>query len=196
MPCPRWGTTVLLRERFPQLRSQSAACWFEASGESCNSASLVHAAVLAIGAAATQGGAADDSQSATAKVQRAALRRKDAVMVFGATGRTGKLIVKELLDSGRSVIAACRSNQTAASAWNDLGVVEGEQAQGGGILFTEPSVDITNARTLKPGIFEGATQVLFGSSCTTWLVGMHYATRLQWIEFTGALAYCTRECRA
>lgn len=118
---------------------------------------LACAAVLGIAAVVSQqqpGG----TEAGTSKVKRANVPRKNAVLVFGATGRTGQLIVKTLLDSGRTVIAACRSPKTASKAWKALGVAEGEQARGGGILFTESGVDITDPKTLKPGIFAGATQ--------------------------------------
>jgi NADPH:quinone reductase-like Zn-dependent oxidoreductase len=95
----------------------------------------------------------------TAKVKRKALPRKNAVVVFGATGRTGRYIVQTLLAEGRTVIAACRSASTAARVWKELGLQEGEQPDGRGLLFTEAGVDITNPRTLNKSVFAGATQV-------------------------------------
>ena len=119
-----------------------------------------HAAVLAVGAAIYQSQANGDDDAGTSQVKRQQLSRKNAVLVFGATGRTGKLIVKALLDAGRTVIAASRSSQAANKAWNELGVKEGKQEQSGGTLFTETGVDITNTKTLKKEVFAGATQVV------------------------------------
>jgi uncharacterized protein YbjT (DUF2867 family) len=92
-------------------------------------------------------------------VKRAQLPRKNCVLVFGATGSTGKLVVKELLNAGRSVIAACRSNQSARAAWKELGVQPEQQTPGGGVLFAETGVDVTKPNTLKKELFAGATQV-------------------------------------
>jgi NmrA-like family len=120
----------------------------------------VRAALIAIAGAAVAANrsSGDDDVGGTALTKRPQLPRKNAVLVFGATGRTGKLVVKALLDAGRCVIAASRSSQAAAKAWKELGVQNGEQKSGGGILFTETGVDITKASTLKKEIFAGATQ--------------------------------------
>lgn len=100
----------------------------------------------------------DSEQSSTSKVKRSQLSRKNCVVVFGATGRTGRLIVKSLLDAGRSVIAACRTAKAAKEAWAEIGVSDGQQSSGA-ILFTETGVDVTKPQTLKKGVFAGATQV-------------------------------------
>jgi hypothetical protein len=111
---------------------------------------------LAFAVSGTQGGNLD--MPGTAKVKRKELPRKNAVVVLGATGKTGRLIVQALLAAGRTVIAACRSPKTAAGVWKELGLQEGEQPDGRGVLFTETGVDITNPRTLNKSVFAGATQ--------------------------------------
>ena len=116
------------------------------------------AALLAIGAALANRGDGGESDG-TAQVKRAQLPRKNAVLVFGATGKTGRLIVQALLAAGRTVIAACRSSSAASEAWKEIGVQEGEQSSGSGVLFTETGVDITQADTLSKAVFAGATQV-------------------------------------
>lgn len=116
--------------------------------------------MLAVGAALFMNQNADMDDGGTSQVKRQQLSRKNAVLVFGATGRTGKLIVKALLQAGRTVIAACRSSQAASKAWGELGVKDGKQDGSGGILFTETGVDITNPKTLKKQVFAGATQVV------------------------------------
>ena len=121
---------------------------------------LMRAALVGIGAAVSKKDGGATADVGTSKVKRAQVPRKNAVLVFGATGRTGQLIVKTLLASGRTVIAACRTAKAAREAWAALGVIEGEQENGKGILFTETGVDITQPRSLKPSVFAGATQVL------------------------------------
>lgn len=122
-----------------------------------------HAVLLAIGAAAVANKGDGSESDGTAQVKRKQLPRKNAVLVFGATGRTGRLIVQALLAAGRTVIAACRSSSAASKAWGEIGVQEGEQPSGGGVLFTETGVDITKAKTLSKAVFAGATQV-----CPRW----------------------------
>lgn len=91
---------------------------------------------------------------------RAPPPRKNAVIVFGSTGKAGKQVVKALLAAGRTVIAATRAAKPDPEAWAELGVREGAQESGGGILFIESGVDITDAATLKKDLFRGVTQAV------------------------------------
>ena len=90
-------------------------------------------------------------RSVTPDGEAKVLTRENCVLVFGASGRTGKACVKSLLDSGRSVVAACRSTA-------DLGIEAGEQ-ENGAILWLEGGVDVTKANSIKTSIFNGVTQV-------------------------------------
>lgn len=90
-------------------------------------------------------------RSVTPDGEAKVLTRENCVLVFGASGRTGKACVKSLLDSGRSVVAACRSTA-------DLGIEAGEQ-ENGAILWVETGVDVTRANSIKTSIFNGVTQV-------------------------------------
>eukprot|EP00892_Ulva_mutabilis_P007202 jgi/Ulvmu1/4854/UM020_0140.1 len=116
-------------------------------------------AVVAIGAFAANN-KSDAGSSSTSKVSRQPPPRKNAVLVFGSTGKAGKQVVKELLASGRTVVAATRAPKPDTAAWAELGVKEGKQSESGGILFFESGVDITDPATLKKDIFRGATQVV------------------------------------
>ncbi|PSC71557.1 nadh:ubiquinone oxidoreductase complex i intermediate-associated 30 [Micractinium conductrix] len=99
--------------------------------------------------------------------------RENAVLVFGATGRMGRVLVDSLLAQGRTVIAATRSADCARDvlgkegptgtvvAFNAASAARSAGGAGGnGILFIEPGVDITNPDTLTPEIFKGVTQVV------------------------------------
>lgn len=100
--------------------------------------------------------------ASTEKVAEAVLPRENAVVVFGGSGRTGRMIVKELLAGGRTVIAAVRNRQRALEAFQSFGVTEGRQdsSGGNGILFIEDGVDVTDSSTLTQQLFAGATQVV------------------------------------
>ncbi|PRW55975.1 nadh:ubiquinone oxidoreductase complex i intermediate-associated 30 [Chlorella sorokiniana] len=125
-------------------------------------------ALAGIGYAATQqqGGA----QAAPAKAPEPELPREDAVLVFGATGRMGRTVVNSLLEQGRTVVAAVRSADRARDVLGKAGPTTGTvalgagarkmDAAGGGILFIESGVDITNPETLTPELFKGVTQVV------------------------------------
>lgn len=103
---------------------------------------------------------ADAEAGGTAKVTRPPPPRKNAVIVFGSTGKAGKQVVKALLDAGRTVVAATRSTKPVSEVWAEIGLREGEQESGGGILFVEPGVDITDPGTLKKELFKGVTQAV------------------------------------
>jgi uncharacterized protein YbjT (DUF2867 family) len=84
--------------------------------------------------------------------------REDAVIVFGASGRSGRQIVSKLLASGRTVVAAVRSREKALEIFAEAGVTEGRNAKG--ILFVEEGVDVTDATSLTAELFAGVTSVV------------------------------------
>lgn len=89
------------------------------------------------------------------------LPRKDAVVVFGASGRSGREIISGLLASNRTVIAAVRSKERTVEAFSGLGIVQGRQSNGSeGILFIEEGIDVTDPATLTADVFKGATQAI------------------------------------
>lgn len=112
----------------------------------------------------TQGGAAGAGEPAAAAAPAAApLPRDNAVLVFGASGRMGREIVAELLQAGRTVVAAARSEDKARAALEEgLGLRPGRQP-GGGILFVEAGVDVTDPGTLTQALFRGVTQVVLST---------------------------------
>ena len=58
------------------------------------------------------------------------LPREDAVIVFGASGRSGRQIVSKLLASGRTVVAAVRDRTNALEIFGAQGVTEGRNGNG------------------------------------------------------------------
>lgn len=91
----------------------------------------------------------------------ASLPREDAVLVFGASGRSGREIVKALLESGHTVVAGVRSAARAKAVFGGLGLEEGCQPDGRGILLIEEGVDITDAdKGVPPALFRGVSQVV------------------------------------
>ncbi len=99
------------------------------------------------------------SSSKSSAAAPAPLPRENAALVFGASGRTGRQIVAQLLAAGRTVVAAVRDEGRAAEAFAALGISPGRQPSGG-ILFIESGVNVTNAATLTSPLFKGATQVI------------------------------------
>ncbi|CAG9466729.1 unnamed protein product [Pedinophyceae sp. YPF-701] len=85
----------------------------------------------------------------------------NAVLVFGATGRTGKLLVKALAESGRDVVAAVRGDAEAgAEKLGELGLVPDKRGQGGmGTVVVRGGANVAEARCLTAELFEGVTQV-------------------------------------
>ena len=108
------------------------------------------------------GGNQQPQQSNSTQPQKErALPRENAVLVFGASGRSGRELVFSLLTAGRTVIAAVRSVSRAKEAFQPLGITEGLQKNGSsGILFLQGGVDITNSDTLTADLFQGATQIV------------------------------------
>ncbi|EIE22978.1 CIA30-domain-containing protein [Coccomyxa subellipsoidea C-169] len=87
--------------------------------------------------------------------------RENAVLVFGSTGKLGRQIVTQLLEEGRTVVAAARDAQKADTVFEELGLRVGYQAdKSKGILALEGDVDITNPESLnRPELWAGVSQV-------------------------------------
>jgi hypothetical protein len=71
----------------------------------------------------------------------------------------------QLLRSGRTVVAAVRSADKAAGVFSELGLKAGPEAAGPGTggLVLAGGVDVTDAATLAPSLFQGVGQV--GRDC-------------------------------
>ena len=102
------------------------------------------------------------SQQAPSSDEPEVLPRENAVIVFGAAGRSGRQIVSKLLASGRTVVAAVRDSGKALDILGEQGVVEGRNSSGG-ILFVEGSVDVTDSSSLTPELFSGVTSVVIST---------------------------------
>ena len=87
--------------------------------------------------------------------------RENAVLVFGASGRSGRQIVSKLLASGRTVVAAVRDQIKALEIFGEAGVTEGRNAKG--ILFVESGVDVTDPASLTAELFAGVTSVVIST---------------------------------
>jgi uncharacterized protein YbjT (DUF2867 family) len=137
---------------------------------------VVVGALAAVGAAIKQqqnGGMGNTAASAADASAADALTpvptpppRENAVLVLGSTGRLGRRIVERLLASGRTVVAAARSEARASDILlapaekGGLGLTPGRKLPSGGALFLETSVDVTDPKTLPPQLFEGVSQVV------------------------------------
>lgn len=67
----------------------------------------------------------------------------------------------QLLASGRTVVAGVRSAARAKDVFSGLGLEEGRQPGGRGILLIEEGVDITDADNGVPlALFRGVSQVV------------------------------------
>lgn len=64
----------------------------------------------------------------------------------------------QLLQAGRTVVAAGRDSEKVKSALHELGLEEGSTH--GGILAFEGGIDIANAGSLSNGLWEGVEQVV------------------------------------
>lgn len=69
----------------------------------------------------------------------------------------------QLLSSGKTVIAAVRDRSKALSIFGDLGITEGRQSTGSGVLFVEDNVDVTSEASLSAKLFDGASQVVIAT---------------------------------
>ncbi|CAL5221994.1 g4282 [Coccomyxa viridis] len=87
--------------------------------------------------------------------------REDAVLVFGSTGKLGRQVVLQLVENGRTVVAAARDASKAQEVFKELGLDEGlNKGSGKGVLAIEGGIDITNPATLKAQLWRGVTQVV------------------------------------
>lgn len=89
---------------------------------------------------------------------------ENAVLVFGASGKTGREVVAQLLQSGRNVVAAVRDanrlEEALATGLQAGPVDEPTMEQWKTHLVVRSGVDITNADTLTSGLFQGVSQVV------------------------------------
>eukprot|EP00471_Norrisiella_sphaerica_P007125 CAMPEP_0184491850 /NCGR_PEP_ID=MMETSP0113_2-20130426/21511_1 /TAXON_ID=91329 /ORGANISM="Norrisiella sphaerica, Strain BC52" /LENGTH=612 /DNA_ID=CAMNT_0026876391 /DNA_START=454 /DNA_END=2292 /DNA_ORIENTATION=- len=117
---------------------------------------LVGAAVL-ISKGLDQSG--DLSQASSQSSMAPSLAPKsvtDAVGVFGATGKTGREIVKSVVQEGRDVVAFVRDKKKGEEVFKDL-----MGASGGSIVFR--NADVTNEEKLvstKDKLMKGVTQLV------------------------------------
>jgi hypothetical protein len=58
------------------------------------------------------------------------------------------------------VVAGVRTSTKAQAVFTDLGLQEGYQQAGQGILFVQEGVDVTRPETLDAKLFEGVSQVV------------------------------------
>ncbi|CAM9200473.1 unnamed protein product [Choristocarpus tenellus] len=76
----------------------------------------------------------------------------DAVLVLGATGKTGQAVVKALLEQGRNVVVSARSDESATKVF-DLDVP--------GLFLEQTGVDVTDKSTLESAeVFKGVVSAL------------------------------------
>jgi uncharacterized protein YbjT (DUF2867 family) len=117
-------------------------------------------AVGLVGVIAWAGSVAQKGQSLTAVATSAmtapaeAAKPQDAVLVFGSTGKLGRLVVQQLLAAGRNVVAAARSADKAEV------FAELEPDSTPGKLFIRTGVDVTDASSLSDELLEGVTQIV------------------------------------
>ncbi|GBF99199.1 hypothetical protein Rsub_12458 [Raphidocelis subcapitata] len=119
--------------------------------------------LIGFGAAAGLGAApAPPAGASEAAAAEAALPRDNAVLVFGSKGRTGRLVVQQLLRAGRTVVAAVRSAEKASGVFAEIGLNPGAEAAGPGTgsLILLGDVDVTDAASLRADLFRGCTQVV------------------------------------
>jgi hypothetical protein len=70
----------------------------------------------------------------------------------------------QILSSGRTVVAAVRDRTKAVEIFSGMGLKEGVQENGSGILFIEDAVDVTNPdTTLTETLFDGVSQVVIAT---------------------------------
>mmetsp|Transcript_26186 Transcript_26186/g.83691 ORF Transcript_26186/g.83691 Transcript_26186/m.83691 type:complete len:633 (+) Transcript_26186:205-2103(+) len=87
---------------------------------------------------------------------------EDAVLVVGATGRTGREAVRALRAQGRWVVAACRDASKARGVLvEEMGLPEGADADASrGGLKIAGGVDVSDETTLSEELFLGVSQVV------------------------------------
>ncbi|GMH41098.1 hypothetical protein BSKO_09008 [Bryopsis sp. KO-2023] len=89
-----------------------------------------------------------------------AIARKNATLVFGASGRVGRLVVKELVDSEGVVVAAARSAEKTLAALAEVGVSDGVQGKSKGALIVQEGVDLVDENALTEDLFAGVERVI------------------------------------
>jgi len=177
---------VLRRSRPAGRTDRHRAAALSVPAEALAAGAVVIAGTLAVVSAAIKaqqegkgmdgGGPAAGAAVAGAAKRQAAARpppppppppRQNAVLVLGSTGRLGRRVVERLLASGRTVVAAARSEARArdvllgpADKGGGLALVPGTRLPSGGALFLETAVDVTNPASLSPSIFAGVSQVV------------------------------------
>lgn len=113
-------------------------------------------------------GSASSSSSAASATPPPPPPRRDAVAVFGASGKVGRQIVKYLLASSqqaapagnrRTVVAAVRSAERAREVFAECGI-DVDRAVREGLLAVVGGVDVTDASTLSPNpeLWRGVSQ--------------------------------------
>ncbi|KAK9803244.1 hypothetical protein WJX73_009291 [Symbiochloris irregularis] len=146
-------TSTFPRQRRRRLNTQAAASILsQYSPETLLAAGSAAAVSLAglIGGAFwfnNQQQMTEGPDSAPAAHSTSAPQRKDAVLVIGATGQTGKSIVKQLATAGRWVVAAGRDSEKVKAVAAEASEFEGE-------------VDVTSPASLGEHILQGVSQVV------------------------------------
>ena len=80
-------------------------------------------------------------------------RPKDAVLVFGATGRTGQHIVRKLQKYGRDVVVVAKDESNMKRVFSDLLTNRN--------IYFIPGIDATVPSTLDSGnVFDGVSQIV------------------------------------
>jgi hypothetical protein len=104
---------------------------------------------------------ASSSSSSSAASSAPPPPRRDAVAVFGASGKVGRQIVKSLLSSStkRTVVAAVRSAERARRVLSEIGI-DVDAAVADGSLSIVGGVDVTDPGTLSPNpeLWDGVSQ--------------------------------------
>lgn len=119
----------------------------------------------AIVASALTGGGAPSAQPAAAPEAAAPARptTRNAVAVFGASGKTGRAAVAALLAAGRDVVAAVRDEARAVEALASVGVEKAGTQPNGATLAIVPGIDVTSPATLDPSnaaLWAGVSQAV------------------------------------
>lgn len=77
---------------------------------------------------------------------------ENAVLVFGATGKSGEKISKLLLDTGRNVVLAARNATKVKEIYQDY--------LNNSNVFVREGVDVVDSDAITPALFQGVTQVV------------------------------------
>lgn len=99
----------------------------------------------------------DDSKPETiTAVPKPPRKPKNAVLVFGSTGRTGQLIVQQLEQQGREVVVLGKDSKKLLSLYPDSAADHKDT----NIFVTDKLVDVSDSSSLTSNIFEGVEQVV------------------------------------